>query len=141
LYEAASVVHALLEAGLIEVDTESDGGEQAATQAADDDEWVVDDEPSDAELADSVERVRRALASMLEPDAEPDPDAYVEAYAEAEAEVEAEAPSRTLAELVAEEEARDSAGRKGHLRVVEDDGQRRRREAEEIAAEVEAARL
>ena len=138
VYEAAQVIYALVEAQLVEVDAPEDesipygsaavgpAGESGGVAA---DDWTHDDEPSDAQVADSVARVTRALEGLLAP-------AINKLKGKSIAEI-ADEEDRRLADEVAA--AADVATEPEADREANESG-RRRREAVQIASEVEEAR-
>ncbi len=66
VYEAAQVIHSLVEAELVEVDmSDSESLLRPDREPADD--WSLDEQPTDAQVADSVARVTRALEGLLAP--------------------------------------------------------------------------
>src|SRR5450631_117331 len=140
VYEAAQVIYSLVEAELVEievdVDVDAEGLDAHARPEPEPDlDWSHDEQPTDAQVADSVARVTRALEGLLAP-------AINKLKGKSLAELAAEG-DRELAEA----SAAPTPAPPIPVPVVEparepelDSFGRRRREAMQIAEEVEQAR-
>ena len=146
VYEAAQVIASLVDADLVEIDTDTVEPEAQQREVDPLPDWSNDEQPTDAQLADSVARVTRALEGLLAPAINKlKGKSLAEMAAEADRELVDRSPSAApTATAIPPPAATPSA-----VVVPEvvpksepelDEFGRRRRDAMQIAAEVEQAR-